>query len=49
MKSENLKDLFFYCLQLDIKTFGQLANFKAQHEATTNSELLNALCKAYNS
>ena len=49
MKSELFKDLLFYCWQLDIKTFGQLAEFKAQHEATTNKKLLNALCKAYNS
>lgn len=49
MKSELLKNLLFYCWQLDIETFGQLAEFKAQHNATTNSELLNALCKAYNS
>lgn len=49
MKSENIKDLLFYCWQLGIKTFGQLAEFKALHEATTNSKLLNALCKAYNS
>ena len=49
MKSENLKDLLFYCWQLDLKTFGQLAEFKALHKARTNSELLTALCKVYNS
>ena len=49
MNSEQLKDLEFYCWQLNIKTLGQLAEFKAQHEATTNKELLNALCKVYNS
>lgn len=49
MKSELFKNLLFYCWQLNIKTCGQLAEFKAQHEATTNSELLNALCEAYNS
>lgn len=49
MKSELFNDLLFYCWQLDIKTFGQLAEFKAQHKARTNSELLFALCKAYNS
>ena len=48
MNSEQLKDLIFYCWQLDIKTFGQLADFKALHEATTNNELLNALVKEYN-
>lgn len=49
MKSEKLNDLLFYCWQLGIKTFGQLADFKALHKATTNNELLSALCKAYNS
>lgn len=49
MKSEKFNDLLFYCWQLNIKTFGQLAEFKALHEATTNEELLNALCKVYNS
>ena len=49
MNREQIKDLFFYCWQLNIKTFGQLAEFKAQHNATTNTELLNALCKVYNS
>lgn len=49
MKSELFNDLLFYCWQLDIKTLGQLAEFKAQHNATTNSELLTALCKVYNS
>lgn len=48
MNSEQLKDLKFYCWQLNIKTLRQLAEFKAQHKATTNSELLSALCKAYN-
>ena len=48
MKSEMLSDLLFYCWQLGIKTLGQLAKFKALHKATTNSELINALCKAYN-
>ena len=48
MKSEMLNDLLFYCWQLGIKTFGQLAKFKALHKATTNSELIRALCKAYN-
>ena len=49
MNSEQLKDLIFYCWQLNIRTLKQLAEFKAQHKATTNSELLKALCKVYNS
>ena len=49
MNSEKLNDVLFYCWQLDIKTFVQLADFKALHKAITNSELLNALCKVYNS
>lgn len=48
MNSEQLKDLEFYCWQLNIETLRQLAEFKAQHKATTNSELLNALGKEYN-
>ena len=48
MNSEMLNNLLFYCWQLGIETLGQLAKFKAQHKATTNGELLNALCKAYN-
>ena len=48
MNRTQTSDLFFYCWQLNIKTFGQLAEFKAQHEATTNEELLNALSKEYN-
>ena len=48
MKSEKLNDLLFYCWQLGIKTFGQLAQFKALHNARTNAETLEALAKAYN-
>lgn len=48
MNSKQFELLKFYTWQLQIKTFGQLANFKALHEATTNNELLNALCKEYN-
>ena len=48
MNSEQLKDLIFYCWQLNIKTLRQLAEFKTQHKAATNEELLNALCKEYN-
>ena len=49
MNRKQLEDLIFYCWQLEIKTLKQLAEFKAQHEARTNNELLIALCKAYNS
>lgn len=49
MNSEQLKDLIFYCWQLNIKKLKQLAEFKATHKATNNNELLNALCKVYNS
>lgn len=48
MNSEKLNDLLFYCWQLDLKTFGQLAKFKAQHNARTNAETLEAMTKAYN-
>lgn len=40
--------LCFYCWQLGITTFGDLAKWKAQHNATTNAETLEALAKAYN-
>ena len=40
--------LCFYCWQLNIKTLDQLAKWKAQHNATTNAETLEALAKAYN-
>lgn len=40
--------MLFYCWQLCIKTAGQLAEWKAQHKATNNTELLQALTKAYN-
>lgn len=40
--------LCFYCWQLNILTAGQLAKWKAQHNATTNDELLQAMAKAYN-
>ena len=40
--------LCFYCWQLKIATLGDLARWKAQHNATTNAETLEALAKAYN-
>ena len=40
--------LCFYCWQLNIKTLGDLAKWKAQHNAHTNAETLEALAKAYN-
>lgn len=40
--------LCFYCWQLNIKTLEELAKWKAQHNATTNAETLEALAKAYN-
>lgn len=48
MNRKQFELLKFYTWQLQIKTFGQLAEFKALHEATTNNELLNALIKEYN-
>lgn len=42
-------DLFlFYCWQLKIKTLGDLARWKAQHNAHNNAETLQAMAKAYN-
>ena len=40
--------LRFYTWQLKIKTLGDLAKWKAQHNARTNAETLNAMIKAYN-
>lgn len=48
MNSNQLKLLMFYCWQLKIKTFKDLAIWKARHNATTNAELLQAMAKAYN-
>lgn len=49
MTPEQIENVCFYCWQLDIKTTGQLAQFKDQHHAKTNEELLTALFKTYNS
>lgn len=40
--------LRFYTWQLKIKTLGDLAKWKAQHNATTNAETLDAMATAYN-
>lgn len=40
--------LCFYCWQLGITTLGDLAKWKAQHNARTNAETLDAMAKAYN-
>ena len=48
MNSEQIKTLCFYCWQLKIATLGDLAKWKAQHNARTNAETLEALAKAYN-
>ena len=40
--------LHFYTWQLKIKTLGDLAEWKAQHNARTNAETLDAMAKAYN-
>ena len=48
MNSEQVKNVCFYCWQLNIKTFGDLATWKAIHNAKTNAETLEALAKAYN-
>lgn len=48
MNRENFDLFCFYCWQLQIRTLGELAEWKAQHNATTNNELLRAMAKAYN-
>lgn len=48
MKRDDFDSLCFYCWQLNILTAGQLAEWKALHNARTNAETLEALAKAYN-
>ena len=48
MKRDDFDSLCFYCWQLNIKTLGDLAKWKAQHNARTNAETLEAMTKAYN-
>ena len=48
MNRKQFDTLCFYCWQLNIKTLEQLAKWKAQHNATTNAETLDAMTKAYN-
>lgn len=48
MNGTQLDLLMFYCWQLRIRTFGDLAQWKARHNATTNAELLQAMATAYN-
>ena len=48
MNGNDFDLLRFYCWQLNIKTLGDLAKWKAQHKAATNAETLEALAKAYN-
>ncbi len=47
MNSKQVTRICFYCLQLNIKTLGDLATWKAIHNAKTNAETLEALEKAY--
>lgn len=49
MDKQQLDDLMFYCWQLKITTLLQLANFKQQYNIKTNEQLLDKLCKLYNS
>ena len=48
MNREQFDLLCFHCRQLNIKTLGDLAKWKAQHNATTNAETLASMAKAYN-
>ena len=48
MNSNGFDLLCFYCWQLKIATLGDLAKWKAQHNAHTNAETLDAMAKAYN-
>lgn len=48
MNRKQFELLKFYTWQLQIRTFRQLAEWKAQHNARTNAETLESLTKAYN-
>lgn len=48
MNRKQFELLKFYTWQLQIRTLGELAEWKAQHNATTNTETLEAMAKAYN-
>lgn len=41
--------LCFYCWQLNIKTLYQLQQIKQQYNIKANKDLLDLLCKLYNS
>jgi hypothetical protein len=48
MNRKQFEMLKFYTWQLQIKTLGELAKWKAQHNARNNAEMLEAMAKAYN-
>lgn len=48
MNRKQFELLKFYTWQLQIRTLGELAEWKAQHNARTNAETLEAMAKAYN-
>lgn len=48
MNRKQFELLKFYTWQLKIATLGDLARWKAQHNARTNAETLDAMAKAYN-
>ena len=49
MNTEQFNDLMFYCWQLNIKTLYQLQQIKQQYNVKSNKDLLDLLCKLYNS
>lgn len=48
MNRKQFELLKFYTWQLQIRTLGELAEWKAQHNARTNAETLKAMATAYN-
>ena len=48
MNSKQFELLKFYTWQLKIRTLGELAEWKAQHNTRNNAEMLEAMAKAYN-
>lgn len=49
MDRQQMQDLMFYCWQLKITTLYQLQQIKQQYNVKSNKDLLDLLCKLYNS
>ena len=49
MGEDDFKLFVFYCWQLKITTLYQLQQIKQQYNVKSNNDLLDLLCKLYNS